>query len=208
MQWNSSDNGYDVILHSQVTYDGLLMTCKANEESVPFSLFKVEPLGQRNVRVVIVQMYNPYVSNAAVAIFLGKYGKVDKPVKYLRTITVFGQVGDSSGFSSGRILRVGMAFDTLLPFFHSDGKGESSAGGLGLEGPRGRGSGKEGDRLVSGGTAIQGEKTFRQVTRPRNHALQEPPGSPLVEKVGKNPSQPSPDPNSLAFSDIWRLAAR
>ncbi|CAG6010017.1 unnamed protein product, partial [Menidia menidia] len=103
--WNSSDNGYDVILHSQVTYDGLLMTCKANEESVPFSLFKVEPLGQRNVRVVIVQMYNPYVSNAAVAIFLGKYGKVDKPVKYLRTITVFGQVGDSSGFSSGRILR-------------------------------------------------------------------------------------------------------
>nr|CAG6009970.1 unnamed protein product [Menidia menidia] len=42
---------------------------------------KVEPLGQRNVRVVIVQMYNPYVSNAAVAIFLGKYGKVDKPGK-------------------------------------------------------------------------------------------------------------------------------
>ncbi|CAG5995385.1 unnamed protein product, partial [Menidia menidia] len=87
LQWNPFDNGYDVMLHSQVAYDGLLMTCKAKAESVPFSLFKVEPLGQRNVWVVTVHMYNPYVSDAAVAIFLGRYGKVDKPVKYLRTIT-------------------------------------------------------------------------------------------------------------------------
>ncbi|CAG5865167.1 unnamed protein product, partial [Menidia menidia] len=84
LQWNPADNGYDVTLHSQVMYDRLLMTCKAKAESVPFSLFKVEPLGQRNVRVITVHMYNPYVSDAALAVFLGRYGKVDKPVKYLR----------------------------------------------------------------------------------------------------------------------------
>ncbi|CAG6021027.1 unnamed protein product [Menidia menidia] len=78
LRWNPADNGYDVTLHSQVMYDRVLMTCKA--ESVPFSLFKVEPLGQRNVRVITVHMYNPY-------------GKVDKPVKYLR---------DNYGIWSGR----------------------------------------------------------------------------------------------------------
>ncbi|CAG6009710.1 unnamed protein product [Menidia menidia] len=92
LQWNPSDNCYDVTLHSQVMYDRLLMTCKAKAESVPSSLFKVEPLGQRNVRVITVHMYNPYV-------------------------------GDSSESSLERILRVGMAFDTLLPIFHSEGKG-------------------------------------------------------------------------------------
>ena len=84
MQWNPSDNGYDLTMHSQVSYDRLLGTCTATAESVPFSLFKVEPLGQRNVRIITVHMYNPYVGDAAVALYLGRYGKVDKPVKYLR----------------------------------------------------------------------------------------------------------------------------
>lgn len=93
LQWNAAENGYDLMLHSQVSYDRLLAACTARAESVPFSLFRVEPLGQRSVRIVTVHMYNPYVGDAAVALFLGRYGKVDKPVKYLR---------DSYGIWSGR----------------------------------------------------------------------------------------------------------
>ncbi|KAK0134617.1 Zinc finger CCHC domain-containing protein 3 [Merluccius polli] len=93
LQWNASESGYDLTLHSQVTYDRLLATCTAKAEAVPFSLFRVEPLCQRSVRIVTVHMYNPHVGDAAVALFLGRYGKVDKPVKYLR---------DNYGIWSGR----------------------------------------------------------------------------------------------------------
>lgn len=93
LQWNAPENGYDLTLHSQVSCDRLLATCKAKAEEVPVSLFRVEPLCQRGVRVVTVHMYNPHVGDAAVALFLGRYGKVDKPVKYLR---------DSYGIWSGR----------------------------------------------------------------------------------------------------------
>ena len=93
LQWNPSDNGYDLTMHSQVSYDRLMATCTAKAESEPFSFFKVEPLGERNVRIITVHMYNPYVGDAAVALYLGRYGKVDKPVKYLR---------DNYGIWSGR----------------------------------------------------------------------------------------------------------
>lgn len=93
LQWNAAESGYDLTLHSQVSYDRVLATCTAKADLEPFSLFRLEPLGQRSARIVTVHMYNPYVGDAAVALFLSRYGKVDKPVKYLR---------DSYGIWSGR----------------------------------------------------------------------------------------------------------
>lgn len=57
-----------------------------------FSMFQVETLCKRNIRIVTMHVCNPYVGNEAVAMFLGRYRKVDKPVSYLR---------DSYGIWSG-----------------------------------------------------------------------------------------------------------
>lgn len=93
LQWNGSEGSYDLTVHSQALYDRVLGTCKEKAELAPFSSFRVEPLCKRNIRIITVHVYNPYVGDEAVAMFLSRYGMVDKTAKYLK---------DSYGIWSGR----------------------------------------------------------------------------------------------------------
>ncbi|TKS65430.1 Zinc finger CCHC domain-containing protein 3 [Collichthys lucidus] len=93
LQWNAADGGFDVTLNSQLQYDQVQAAFEEKAELEPFSRFRVVPLCQRNLRIVTVQVYNPYVGDEAVAAFLRRYGQVDKQTKYLR---------DSFGIWTGR----------------------------------------------------------------------------------------------------------
>ncbi|TKS65154.1 Zinc finger CCHC domain-containing protein 3 [Collichthys lucidus] len=92
-KWNAADGGFDVTLNSQLQYDQVQAAFEEKAELEPFSRFRVVPLCQRNLRIVTVQVYNPYVGDEAVAAFLRRYGQVDKQTKYLR---------DSFGIWTGR----------------------------------------------------------------------------------------------------------
>ncbi|KAE8296875.1 hypothetical protein D5F01_LYC05645 [Larimichthys crocea] len=74
-------------------YDQVQATFEEKAELEPFSRFRVVPLCQRNLKIVTVQVYNPYVGDEAVAEFLRRYGQVDTQTKYLR---------DSFGIWTGR----------------------------------------------------------------------------------------------------------
>jgi len=93
LHWNAADGGYDLTLNSQQQYVQIQATFEEKAEIEPFSRFRVVPPCQRNLTIVTIQVYNPYVGDEAVAGFLRRYGNVDMQPKYLR---------DSFGIWTGR----------------------------------------------------------------------------------------------------------
>lgn len=93
LQWNAAGGGFDLTLHSQAVYERVMETAREKAEEEPFSKFRVEALCKRNLKIVTVHMYNPYVGDETVISWLSRYGKVESAVRYLR---------DSFGIWSGR----------------------------------------------------------------------------------------------------------
>ncbi|KAG8012296.1 Zinc finger CCHC domain-containing protein 3, partial [Nibea albiflora] len=92
-QWNAAGAGYDLTLNSEAQYERIQKAFEEKAEVEPFSRFRVVPLCRRNLKIVTVQVYNPYVGDELVAGFLRRYGQVDTQTRCLR---------DSHGIKTGR----------------------------------------------------------------------------------------------------------
>lgn len=64
---------YDVTLKFDDTCDTIFRACEEHKDELPMSLFFIEPLFTREWRPLYVFMYNPYVKEEEITMFLKKY---------------------------------------------------------------------------------------------------------------------------------------
>ena len=63
LQWNAAEQGFDVSLISSGVFEKLKLECQGKADEEPLSAFKVFSLERKNLKIVTVYMFNPYVGD-------------------------------------------------------------------------------------------------------------------------------------------------
>ena len=69
LQWNAAEQGFDVSLISSGVFERLKLECQGKADEEPLSAFKVFSLERKNLKIVTVHMFNPYVGDKTVIFF-------------------------------------------------------------------------------------------------------------------------------------------
>lgn len=93
LQGNSMEEAYDVTFYTESKSDEVMEKVKEAKGERPLSFFNIVCLARRNFRTINIHMYNPHVTDMAVAAFLGRYCEVTSGARYVK---------DSLGFWNGR----------------------------------------------------------------------------------------------------------
>ncbi|KAK1875557.1 Zinc finger CCHC domain containing protein 3 [Dissostichus eleginoides] len=93
LQWNQQERAFDVTLKDEQVYTKVAMDCVAAAMVKPLACYKVLNLDRSNLRTITVHMFNPFVTDRALADFLWQYGEV---------LTAARHVKDTMGIWTGR----------------------------------------------------------------------------------------------------------
>lgn len=93
IQWNQQEKAFDVTLRDEDLYRRVVEVCNKEAGVRPLSCYQVLNLDRPNFRTITVHMFNPFVTDLALAAFLGQYGEVVTAARYLK---------DPMGFWTGR----------------------------------------------------------------------------------------------------------
>lgn len=76
IQWNQQEWAFDVTFWTEDVYGRVADRCRAEAGVRPLAFYKILNLDRPNFRMVSVHMYNPFVTDLALAAFLGRYSEV------------------------------------------------------------------------------------------------------------------------------------
>ena len=93
LQWNQQEKAFDVTLKDEQVYTKVAKDCVAAAMVKPLACYKVLNLDRPNFRTITVHMFNPFVTDRALADFLRLYGEV---------LTAARHVKDTMGIWTGR----------------------------------------------------------------------------------------------------------
>ena len=93
IQWNQPEKAFDVTLVSDEVYSRVAEACRKEAGSRYMAGYKILNLDRPNFRTITVHTYNPFVTDRAIAAFLGQYGEVVTSARYVK---------DTRGFWTGR----------------------------------------------------------------------------------------------------------
>ncbi|KAJ4923536.1 hypothetical protein JOQ06_021602 [Pogonophryne albipinna] len=93
LQWNQQEKAFDVTLKDEQVYTKVAKDCVAAAMLKPLACYKVLNLDRPNFRTITVHMFNPFVTDKALADFLRLYGEV---------LTAARRVKDTMGIWTGR----------------------------------------------------------------------------------------------------------
>lgn len=93
IQWNQQEKAFDVTLRNVDVYRRVAEVCRKEAELQPLASYKILNLDRPNFRTVTLHMFNPFVTDLALAQFLGQYGEVVTAARYVK---------DPMGFWTGR----------------------------------------------------------------------------------------------------------
>ena len=93
IQWNQQEKAFDVTFRTEDVYGRVAECCRTEARVRPLVFYKVLNLDRPNFRMVSVHMYNPFVTDLALAAFLGRYSEVVTSARYVK---------DPLGFWTGR----------------------------------------------------------------------------------------------------------
>ena len=80
---NTREKCFDLALRSKAMAARVLETCRARAGEEPLSRFEVVDLGQSNVKLVTVYLYDPHVPDEEVLTYLRRFGEILSPVRKL-----------------------------------------------------------------------------------------------------------------------------
>ena len=80
---NAREKCFDLALKSKAMAARVLETCRARAGEEPLSRFEVVDLGQSNVKLVTVYLYDPHVPDEEVLTYLRRFGEILSPVRKL-----------------------------------------------------------------------------------------------------------------------------
>lgn len=93
IQWNPQEKAFDVTFQTEEVYVRVAECCRGESGVRPLAYYKVLNLDRPNFRMVSIHMYNPFVTDLALAAFLGRYSEVVSSARYVK---------DPMGFWTGR----------------------------------------------------------------------------------------------------------
>lgn len=93
LQNNSQERSFDVTFVTNASCERVIEESRRLVGTKPLSGFEVISLDRPNFRIITIHLYNPYVPDQAVAVFLGRYAEI---------LTAPRMLNDSLGFWTGK----------------------------------------------------------------------------------------------------------
>ncbi|KAJ8335374.1 hypothetical protein SKAU_G00387160 [Synaphobranchus kaupii] len=84
LQKNGAVKAFDLSLGSSASFEAVMKLCKEKSDQEPLSSFEVTSLECRNYKIVTTHVYNPYVADEVIRVFLSRYGEVMPGTRLIR----------------------------------------------------------------------------------------------------------------------------